>query len=81
MSDRSVRFGDEIRAARRAKELTQSAVAAELGVTQPTVSAWESGESYPTPGSLVRLADLLGLDRGEALAAMVADAELAAAAS
>lgn len=45
--------------------LTQEQVAAELGVTQSTVSSWESGRLRPNVQMLSRLADLLELDFDE----------------
>lgn len=48
-----------IRRARERKGLTGSAVAARLGVPQPTYSAWERGR-HPVPISqLVRLTEML----------------------
>lgn len=64
-------FGATLRAGRMAAGLTQEAAAEKLHVTQSTVSAWEGGTAYPTPGNLVRLARLLNLDAGDLLRRMV----------
>lgn len=62
MSDQAIRFGERLRAGRKAKKLTQDAVAKDLGVSQPTVSAWESGEAYPTNKNVLGLARLYDED-------------------
>jgi putative transcriptional regulator len=42
-------FADSIRGLRLAMRLTQTEFAEELGVTQVTVSRWETGYSKPSP--------------------------------
>lgn len=76
-SRESAPFGPCIRAARLglAEPLTQEALAREVGVAQPTVSAWESGEVFPTFSNLVRLCGVLNLDVAELVAKIAADAE------
>jgi DNA-binding transcriptional regulator YiaG len=59
--------GQAIRAARRARGLSQHQVAQVLGLTQPSVSAWEQGKSLPAVGVLSPLSRLLGLDPAELL--------------
>jgi len=46
---------------RAALGLSQAALARQLGVSQPTVARWESGEHVPELPTLLRLADQLGL--------------------
>lgn len=41
--------------------LSQAALARRLGVSQPTLARWESGEHVPELTTLLRLADQLGL--------------------
>ncbi|WP_051914544.1 helix-turn-helix transcriptional regulator [Thermorudis peleae] len=41
--------------------LSQTELARRLGVSQPTVARWESGEHVPEIATLVRLAETLGL--------------------
>jgi transcriptional regulator with XRE-family HTH domain len=53
-------FGKRLRAAREAYGVTQEAVGFEVGVTNATVSKWETGRSEPTLLQLVALAGLLG---------------------
>ncbi len=43
-------------------ELTQAALGAKLGVSQPYVARLESGDRSPTLATLVRLAQRLGLE-------------------
>lgn len=68
MSDQSSRstepetFKDTVRNGRKAAGLSQDAMAEALNVAQATISAWESGATYPSPGRVFALAELLGLD-------------------
>ncbi len=54
-------LGEAIRSARTAKDLTQEALAAAVGVVPQTVSKWERGESQPDTELLSPLADALGI--------------------
>ncbi len=58
-------FAQTLRAARIRAGLTQVAVAANVGVSQPTVSQWEAGIAEPTLANLRRLAAVLALDLGD----------------
>lgn len=51
-------FRDWVRAIRRSKNLTQEDFAAAVGVSQTTVSQWESGRNGPTLANLAALAKL-----------------------
>jgi transcriptional regulator with XRE-family HTH domain len=73
MKNREQRFCDVARAARTARGLTQEQEAAELGVKQPAVSAWERGQAFPSAGPLVALARLLDLDVGHLLELIAAE--------
>ena len=75
MTLRQQRFGERIREARQAANLTQDAVARALKVKQPTVSSWEIGETYPTPGNLLRFCELTNVDVVPLLELMVEEAE------
>ena len=46
---------------RKQRGLTLAAVAAQLGVSKPTVWAWEQGRARPTPERMTRIAALYGL--------------------
>ncbi|MFF2142177.1 helix-turn-helix domain-containing protein [Kitasatospora sp. NPDC058190] len=54
--------GQELRRARRARELSQEALgrAEGVGVEQPTVAKWESGTTFPEPERLPAIARALG---------------------
>jgi len=49
-----------VRAVRRAAEISQSTVAASLGVADSTVAGWEGGSTMPDPEKLPALARALG---------------------
>lgn len=53
-------MGNNMRAERVRKGLTQTELANTLGVTQITVSRWESGECEPSAKSLVSMTSLYG---------------------
>lgn len=67
----------EIRKMREAVGLNQYELAARMGVKQASVSAWETGQSYPTAKNLLKLSvildcsvdELLGRERSEVRAA------------
>ena len=46
---------------RKQRGLTLAAVAAQLGVSKPTVWAWEQGRARPTPERMTRIAALYGI--------------------
>jgi transcriptional regulator with XRE-family HTH domain len=49
-------FSQRLKMARKTKRLTQSEFASRLGISTPTVSSWERGQSFPTVGVLVKIA-------------------------
>lgn len=49
----------EIKRLREAAGLRQYELADRMGVKQASVSAWESGQAYPTAENLIKLADIL----------------------
>jgi transcriptional regulator with XRE-family HTH domain len=52
-------FGERIRARRQALELDQIALAALVGVTQQTISNWETEGIIPKTSRIIELAQLL----------------------
>lgn len=48
-----------IRTLRQKAELSQAELAKKLGVTQGTVSQWESGQILPATAKLVKIAEAL----------------------
>jgi transcriptional regulator with XRE-family HTH domain len=58
--DTGILIGYNIRSARGAAKLSQSALATRLGVTQASVSLWETGSRVPNVEVLRRIAVSLG---------------------
>jgi transcriptional regulator with XRE-family HTH domain len=54
-------FGRYLRERREAAGLTQGDVGAAVGASQPTVSTWERGESWPNGGHARGLSQALGV--------------------
>lgn len=57
-------FGELLRSRREAQGLEQAELARMLGVTQQTVSKWETGVTVPRPARVSTLARVLELDAG-----------------
>lgn len=55
-------LGDRIRAARKARNLSQEGLAVELGVSWSTVNRYESGKNSPSINRLRLIADVLEVD-------------------
>jgi transcriptional regulator with XRE-family HTH domain len=47
MNEPAPSIGDLIRRARQRKRMTQTELAAALGVARPSVTRWESGQHFP----------------------------------
>lgn len=54
-------FGEKLAILRRENRLTQSQLAASLGVTRQTVYKWESGQSYPEAMTLLAMRNLFSV--------------------
>lgn len=52
-------IGEQIKAARKAKSVSQEELAVRLGVVRQTVSKWENGMSVPDADVLIKIAELL----------------------
>lgn len=52
-------IGEQIKAARKAKGVSQEKLAVRLGVVRQTVSKWENGMSVPDADVLIKIAELL----------------------
>jgi transcriptional regulator with XRE-family HTH domain len=65
-------IGYRIRAARQSRGLTQSALAALVGVTRSAVAQWETGRSGQVGSNLALVADALNVDVGRLLLGNVA---------
>lgn len=55
-------IADRIRMTRESRGLTQSALAARLGVARSQITLWETGGRNPSPTSVTQLALALGID-------------------
>lgn len=62
------RFGEAVRAARHANELTLKQLGASVGVSESYVSYIESGKSEPAVPTALEIADALGVDVDRVLA-------------
>ena len=58
-------LGENIRKRREELRLSQGYVAEQLGVSRQAVSKWETGQSEPTAGNLVQLAEVFGISLSE----------------
>ena len=58
-------FGEFIRDHRKRSGFTQDDLAQRMGVSQPTVSTWETGESMPEHDNMQLLAQVLEVSRRE----------------
>jgi transcriptional regulator with XRE-family HTH domain len=58
-------FPERFARLRKASGLTLAAIADKLGVSKPTVWAWEQGKARPVEGRLEALAEALGVARSE----------------
>ena len=55
-------FNEQLIAARKAKDMTQEALAQAVSVARQTVSNWERGRNLPDVETAQRLSDILGVD-------------------
>jgi len=69
----NARFGARLKRLRIAKGLSQARVAAELGVSGPSISGWESGRARPKHDRLTTLAALLGVPASQLFVDMAGD--------
>lgn len=76
-------FGIRLQRLRTTRGLTQSQIARQLGVSEPSISAWEQDKARPKAGRMealavllgVELSELLGLDEAESLGDVIARAK------
>ncbi len=67
-------FGERLQRLRKARGLSLAQVGAELGVSKPTVWAWEQGRAKPVASRIDALAGLLGTTAHELLSGQDASA-------
>ena len=58
-------FGSKLKRLRRERGMTLANVADALGVSKPTVWAWEKGKARPVPNRLEAIAEVLGVPESE----------------
>ena len=58
-------FGQRLEKLRKGRGMTLAQVAEKLGVSKPTVWAWEKGKARPVPDRLPALAEVLGVEESE----------------
>lgn len=58
-------MGEKIRKLREAAGMSQSALAAQIGVDTSSVSLWENGKTYPSYASICKLAKALNCEPGD----------------
>lgn len=51
---------DAIRTARNIKKMSQTEAAEAIGVTQTTVSRWETGQTVPNALNLIKMGEVYG---------------------
>lgn len=57
-------IGENLKRFRKARGLTQEALADEVGVDIRQIGRIERGQSYPSVGLLVQMSELLGIEPG-----------------
>ena len=62
-------FGENLKAARKAKGITQEELAARLHMVRQTISKWEKGLSVPDADLLIRLSEILDVPVSKLLGA------------
>ena len=67
-------LGVRLQRLRKGRGLTQSQIAAALGVSKPTVWAWEQGRARPVDDRIEALAQVLGVSAAELLSGVNASA-------
>lgn len=60
-------IGGNLRRARKARGLSQEKLAAEVDLDMRQLGRIERGESFPSMGALIRLAEILGVEPAEML--------------
>lgn len=53
-----MKFGENMKALRTQKKLSQEKLAEQLGISRQSISKWETGEAYPEMKHLLKLCDL-----------------------
>ena len=54
------KMGNQLRELRKKANITQAELAVRLGITQGSISLWESGETKPDVENLLKISELFG---------------------
>ena len=54
-------FAEQLKRTRQSRHYSQAEIASKLGVTQQAIAKWETGVSTPSPTSISKLSDILGI--------------------
>jgi transcriptional regulator with XRE-family HTH domain len=60
-------FTNRIQEIRKAAKMSQTELASKLGVTQPTISVWETGEYSPDMKNIIALCELFSVTPNQLL--------------
>lgn len=60
-------IGENLRRARKARGLSQEKLAAEVDLDMRQLGRIERGESFPSVGTLIKLAEVLGVEPADVL--------------
>lgn len=58
-------MGEKIRKLRETAGMSQSALAAKIGVDTSSISLWENGKTYPSYANICKLAQALNCNPGD----------------
>lgn len=53
-----MKFGENLKAIRKSKNISQEQLAEKLGVSRQSISKWETGENYPSMNNIICLCDI-----------------------
>ena len=67
MQDLKATVADNIRQLRAKQKISAAALAEKIGVSQSTVSDWETAKKMPRATSIVRLAEFFGVNKSDLL--------------
>ncbi|WP_296111957.1 helix-turn-helix domain-containing protein [uncultured Anaerococcus sp.] len=62
-----MRIGDQLKKARKDKNMTQEEVAEKIFVSRQSISNWENNKTYPDIGNVIALSDLYEISLDELL--------------
>lgn len=58
-------FAENLKGIMKEKGIEQKTLAQAIGVSDASVSFWLSGQKYPTPGKVQKIADFLGVRKSQ----------------